>query len=281
MKLGEYLRSERVGKGIDIDTAAEETRIKDVYIRAMEDEKWELIPGEIYQRHYLKTYLEYLGHEDLYYRLTRERPKPAQPSERMVRKPTEDAWDTSRYVRVLLRVGLVVIFIVVVLWLGAMAMARVKHAPREAQPSPTEDVVEELAIPLPLPSSLDPVDADIAQALGPPANLGNVGAQIEGAFDTHTIKIEAKGECWLSVSGPDGMIFKGLLKEGDTKEYGPDKHFIITVGKPENVLVYFDTFHIYGGDKGLPPGMTFSLPADLNFDKAKLNNDLADVTGGN
>ena len=61
MKLGEFLRNERIKKGIDIETAAEETRVKDVYIRAIEDENWDLIPGEIYQRHYLKTYLEYLG----------------------------------------------------------------------------------------------------------------------------------------------------------------------------------------------------------------------------
>lgn len=278
MKLGEFLRSERIRKGIDLETASEETRIKVVYIRALEEENYDLIPGEIYQRHYFKTYLEYLGHEDLYYRLIRERPKTTPPSEKMVRKPAEDMWDTSRYARVVLRLAVLIFFIVVFVMLVGMGIARLgaNDKPLTADDMP----VIELEIPPPLPKPLDDVDADIADALGPPADLGNVAGQIDGAFDEHTVRFEFTGECWLRISGPGGKVYEGLLDEGDEKVFGPDKYFTIGLGKPENALVYFDDIQIYGGDMGLPNKMTFSLPADYSFNKDILINQLDDVTGG-
>jgi len=278
VKLGEFLRSERIRKGIDLETAAEETRIKEVYIRALEEESYDLIPGEIYQRHYFKTYLEYLGHEDLYYRLTRERPKTTPPSEKMVRKPTEDMWDASRYVRVLLRLAVLVFFIVVIVMLLGMGIARMgaNDKPMTADDMP----VIELEIPPPLPKPLDDVDAEIADALGPPADMGNVEGRIDGAFDENTVRFEFTGECWLQISGPGGKVYEGLLDEGDEKEFGPDKYFLIGLGKPENALVYFNDIHIYGGDMGLPNRMTFSLPADYSFNKDILINQLDSVTGG-
>lgn len=278
MKLGEFLRSERIRKGIDLETAAEETRIKEVYIRALEDESYDLIPGEIYQRHYFKTYIEYLGHEELYYRLTRERPKTTMPSEKMVRKPAEEMWDASRYVRVLLRLAVLVFFIVVIVMLLGMGISRLGA---NDKPVTADDLpVIELEIPPPLPKPLDDVDADIADALGPPANLGDVEGQIDGAFDEHTVRFEFTGECWLRVSRPGGEVYSGLLDEGDEKEFGPDKYFTIGLGKPENAIVYFDSIHIYGGDMGLPKTMTFSLPADYSFNQDILINQLDDVTGG-
>ena len=277
MKLGEFLRSERLRKGIDLETASEETRIKEVYIRALEEENYDLIPGEIYQRHYFKSYLEYLGHEELYYRLTRERPKTTSPSEKMVRKPTEDVWDTTRYMRIALRLAMLVIFIVLFVFIVSMGIS--KLGGRAKASGPVEIPVQELEIPLPLPKPMDDVDAKIAAALGPKADLGDVQGQIDGAFDEHTVKFEFTGECWLTVKGPNGQIFTGLMKDGDVKEFGPERWFLITLGLAKNALVYFDDIHVYGGDMGQPPGMTFSFPADYKFNKDILINPLDQVTG--
>lgn len=278
MKLGEFLRSERLRKGIDLETASEETRIKEVYIRALEEENYDLIPGEIYQRHYFKSYLEYLGHEELYYRLTRERPKTTSPSEKMVRKPAGDVWDTGRYARIALRLAMLVIFVVLFAFLVSMGIS--KLGGRVKASATVETPIQELEIPLPLPKPMDDVDAKIAAALGPKADLGDVKGQIKGAFDEHTVRFEFIGECWLRVRGPEGQIFVGLMKQSDLKEFGPERYFLITMGKPKNALVYFDNIHIFGGDMGQPQGMTFSLPADLTFNKDILINPIDQVTGG-
>jgi hypothetical protein len=268
VRLGEFLRNERIRKGISLETAAEDTRIRDVYLRALEEENYDLIPGELYQRHYFKTYLEYLGHEDLYYRLTRERPKPAQVSDRMVRKPTEDFWDTARYIRVVWRLVLLVVAVGIIIWLVAWGLGSIRGGTE-----PSKKQMEELEIDiLPyVPNLGDELDQAIVDAIGPTADLGDTGSQIAGGGEEHTLRIDVDGECWLRVSGPDGVIFSGLMQGGDTKEFGPATFFVVRLGKPENAWVYFDNEHIYGGEAGRPSSLTFSLPADYGFTQEDLD----------
>ncbi len=274
MRLGEFLRNERLRKGIDLETAAEETRIKEVYLRALEEENYDLIPGEIYQRHYFKTYLEYLGHEDLYFRLTRERPKPAQMSDRMVRKPTDDAWDTARYIRVLWRLALVIIFIGIVIWSLVWLGGRVFGARGETQPK-GESPELQIDILQYVPELGDDVDKAIKDAVGPKTDLGDIKSQIANALDEHTLRIDVDGDCWVRVTGPNGELFNGLMKKGDSKDFGPERYFTLTLGKPEVAWVYLDNQHFYGGEMGAPKSMSFTLPPDYGFSDAELDKALA------
>jgi transcriptional regulator with XRE-family HTH domain len=268
VRLGEFLRNERQRKGISLETAAEETRIKDVYLRALEEEDYDLIPGEIYQRHYFKTYLEYLGHDDLYFRLTRERPKAAQMSDRMVREPTEDVWDTARYVRVIWRGVLLLVFLAVVVWLIVWGVGRLR---RPAATGPAVKPNEELVIDI-LPDAAtlsDDMNKKIAGAVGPSADLGDIHSQIAGALDEHTMRIDTEDETWVRVSGPEGVLFQGLMKKGDSKEFGPLRFFLVTLGKPENAWIYLDSKHIYGGKLPSPSSQNFYLPADYKASQAE------------
>ena len=46
---------------IEINEAETRTKIRAKYLRAMENEEWDLLPGEVYARSFLRTYAEYLG----------------------------------------------------------------------------------------------------------------------------------------------------------------------------------------------------------------------------
>ena len=46
---------------IDINQVEADTKIHAKYLRAMENEEWELLPGEIYAKTLLRTYADYLG----------------------------------------------------------------------------------------------------------------------------------------------------------------------------------------------------------------------------
>jgi cytoskeleton protein RodZ len=59
--VGQSLREARVGRGIELSAAEQETKIRAKYLRAMEDEQWELLPGEPYTRGFLVSYAEFLG----------------------------------------------------------------------------------------------------------------------------------------------------------------------------------------------------------------------------
>lgn len=59
--IGERLRDARTARGLDLEEVEERTKIRARYLRAMEEERWELLPGAAYARGFLHTYAEVVG----------------------------------------------------------------------------------------------------------------------------------------------------------------------------------------------------------------------------
>src|SRR5262245_61789731 len=60
-EIGNSLREARVRRGVDFAQAELATKIRGKYLRALEDEQFELLPAETYVKGFLRTYAEYLG----------------------------------------------------------------------------------------------------------------------------------------------------------------------------------------------------------------------------
>jgi cytoskeleton protein RodZ len=60
-EIGARLREARMRAKIDINEVEVRTKIRAKYLRAIENEEWDLLPGEIYAKSFLRTYGEYLG----------------------------------------------------------------------------------------------------------------------------------------------------------------------------------------------------------------------------
>jgi len=59
--IGATLREARMRARIDISEIESETKIRAKYLRALENEEWNLLPGPTYVRTFLRTYAEALG----------------------------------------------------------------------------------------------------------------------------------------------------------------------------------------------------------------------------
>src|ERR671922_2544993 len=60
-EIGEMLREARMRKRIDMTEVETATKIRGKYLRALENEEWDLLPGPTYVKSFLRTYAEYLG----------------------------------------------------------------------------------------------------------------------------------------------------------------------------------------------------------------------------
>jgi cytoskeleton protein RodZ len=58
--IGATLREARMRARIDITEVESRTKIRAKYLRAMENEEWDLLPGEVYVKSFLRTYGEFL-----------------------------------------------------------------------------------------------------------------------------------------------------------------------------------------------------------------------------
>ncbi len=118
--IGARLREARMRAKIDINEVETRTKIRAKYLRAIENEEWDLLPGEIYVKSFLRTYGDYLGLDTRQllddYRRRYERPsdhelRPIAPRgrdrERRRRRPVFPPW---------LAVGVVLLAVVVALY---------------------------------------------------------------------------------------------------------------------------------------------------------------------
>ncbi len=60
-EIGATLREARLRARIDIGEVEARTKIRAKYLRAIENEEWDLLPGPVYARSFLRTYGDFLG----------------------------------------------------------------------------------------------------------------------------------------------------------------------------------------------------------------------------
>lgn len=60
-RIGAILREARKRREIELSEVEAATRIRLKYLRAIEDEDWEVLPGDVYARGFIRTYASFLG----------------------------------------------------------------------------------------------------------------------------------------------------------------------------------------------------------------------------
>jgi Helix-turn-helix domain len=60
-EIGDQLRETRMRSRIDITEVEAATKIRAKYLRALENEEWDLLPGPTFVKTFLRTYADYLG----------------------------------------------------------------------------------------------------------------------------------------------------------------------------------------------------------------------------
>jgi cytoskeletal protein RodZ len=87
--LGEQLRAQRERKDITLEQAAADTRIREKFLKALEDGDYPSLPGAVYTRGFLRNYSDYLDLEtdELVTLYQQERGGPPEPTQKRTFKP--------------------------------------------------------------------------------------------------------------------------------------------------------------------------------------------------
>jgi cytoskeleton protein RodZ len=127
-EIGETLREARMRERIDVSEIEAQTKIRAKYLRALENEEWDLLPGPTFVKSFLRTYATALGLDGKAlveeYRLNYERPsEPPEPivsSPRKVRMPGGPGGrgPSRGYMALVGIVGIVIVLLIVGLLSG-------------------------------------------------------------------------------------------------------------------------------------------------------------------
>jgi hypothetical protein len=127
-EIGETLREARMRERIDVSEIEAKTKIRAKYLRALENEEWDLLPGPTFVKSFLRTYATALGLDGKAlveeYRLNYERPsEPPEPivsSPRKVRVPhgSSGRGPSRGYLALVGIVGIVIVLLIIGLLSG-------------------------------------------------------------------------------------------------------------------------------------------------------------------
>jgi hypothetical protein len=139
-EIGETLRETRMRRRIDMTEVEAATKIRAKYLRALENEEWDLLPGPTFVKTFLRTYAEYLDLDPRLlveeYRQRYERPStqeltPFRPGGRR-RQPPRRHWGPG----IVIAIG-VVALVAALYGLSLLGRDNEPNAPVVTTPTPT------------------------------------------------------------------------------------------------------------------------------------------------
>ena len=157
--IGQTLRETRMRARIDITEVEARTKIRAKYLRAIENEEWDLLPGPVYIKSFLRTYGDYLGLDSrsLVDEFKRRYEWPSDHEQRPIAVRTRERERRPRgpLVPPWAAIGLVLIGVVVALYfVGKHATSNktlTPSAPQARSPQRTRSTPTRTAAPLPPP----------------------------------------------------------------------------------------------------------------------------------
>jgi cytoskeletal protein RodZ len=219
-EIGNSLREARLRQGFELPRVEADTKIRAKYLRALEEEHFEVLPGETYVKGFLRTYAEYLGLDGQLYvdefnsRFTREE-EPIVP-ERPRRKARSRGVE-SNFVIVALAGIIAVTILVVVAWkFGSTGTAT------------STDVIPNGA----------PVGTTSGEAGATTSSTAPSSPPAAHARKAKLVLTAARGDCWLQVrsrSATGKLLFEGTLQAGQTQRFVDAKRLWIQLGNPVNL----------------------------------------------
>jgi cytoskeletal protein RodZ len=207
-EIGNSLREARLRQGLDFPEIEQGTKIRGKYLRALEEEQFDVLPAQTYVKGFLRSYAEYLGLDGQLY-VDEYNSRFVVGEEEPQSRPRRSA-PPSRGVQVQSRVVLLTL-------LGITAVtALVIVAWTRGQPP---------SVP---PAGLGTSKPPTHQTRARPASTQTVRLLVKAS----------RGPCWLQVhktSATGPILFQGTLDQGQQQLFTARKLWI-TLDRPENLV---------------------------------------------
>lgn len=206
--LGEYLRRQRELKGISLKEISDKTKIGINYLRYIEEDQFDKIPGEVFAKGFLKLYANSIGLQEEgileKYNTRYKKEEKKDNDQRVIKK---------RHIKLPSWLWAIPILILSILLF--------KGLPQKGgrSPLPPKEITKEVG------TLATPQESHI-----PPKSLP----------EKLNLSIEAVEETWIKILIDGKEVKEMLLKSGDRVSFEAEKNFGLTVGNAGGVKISFN-----------------------------------------
>jgi cytoskeleton protein RodZ len=210
-EIGNSLREARLRQGLDFPRIETDTKIRGKYLRAIEEERFEVLPGETYVKGFLRSYAEYLGLDGQLYvdeynsRFTTLEEPPATPSSRQ--RPPRRRIESNSVVVAL--AGIVAVTVLVVIGLAGLGPGDEPAAKNPLIPTTRADTTSTERTPQASPKR--------------PARKAKL------------VLTAVRGNCWAQVragSARGDVVWEGTIEDGQTQRFARWRRLWLSLGSP-------------------------------------------------
>jgi hypothetical protein len=209
-EIGNSLREARLRQGLDFPQLEQATKIRGKYLRALEEEQFEVLPAQTYVKGFLRTYADYLGLDGQLYvdeynsRYIVDHDEPLRPRRVSPRARQQRRLESRVLALTLLGIAGVTALVIVAWKFGGGDEGTI----------------------LPTVTGSTATSAQPAgQAAGPPPLL-----LVRGLRRSSLLQVRAR-------SATGRPLFAGTLERGDVQRFNRPKRLWIEIDTPENVRV--------------------------------------------
>ena len=241
--LGRYLRKSREERGISLERIASSTKINVAYLRSIEEDRYDLLPAEVFTVGFLKQYAQLveLDPEDVIsrYRLAIQKGR----SDSTGAHPDKSAGNRKRALAVLF--GL--LFVLGLLWVvfapGDTRKEERIRAIRIPKSSPKEIKKDRLWKDLELDaleSRKDAPEGMTSERPGPQGDVADSGTVLTGQdSDPVEILVQAIRKTWIQVEMDDAAPVERSLKPGDHCAFKAKGKIQVRIGSGNGVRIVY------------------------------------------
>jgi hypothetical protein len=205
-EIGNTLREARLRQGLDFPQAETATKIRGKYLRALEDEHFDVLPTPTYVKGFLRTYAEYLGLDGQLYLDEYnsrflvpggEEDAPARPRRSRARPRRERRVERNAILFAIVGLGVVTALIIAAWRFGGGSSPSIPNLTK-AKPSSQVRKTVKLVVHAQRGSSL--LQVRLGSATGRPVYQGTLDSGQAQAFTAKRL--------WLTIGTPENVLLK-------------------------------------------------------------------------